>query len=126
MVGWDISRTHAVFGSEDIAALRKIGTSLAHFCIDIQKDVEQFARTTTQLDGFDLPDPIAMAIALDPSVATSSRRCFVAIETTSTLCRGQSVVDHLQLMGREPNTEVVREASREKFVQMLSDAVRRT
>lgn len=76
--------------------------------------------------GFDLPDPIAMAIALDPTVATRTHRCFVAIETASPLCRGQSVVDHLLLMGREPNAEVVLEASREQFLRMLFDAVSRT
>jgi purine nucleosidase len=126
MVGWDVSRTYAVFNPEDTAALRGIGTPLAHFCVDIQKALEQFALTTTLLQGFDLPDPIAMAIALDPSVATDTRRCFVAIEAQSALCRGQSVVDHLQVMGREPNAEVVLEASRERFLQILFDAVRST
>ena len=126
MVGWDISRTYAVFNPEDTAALRGIGTPLAHYCVDIQKALAQFALTTTRLPGFDLPDPIAMAIALDPSVATESQYRFVAIEAQSDLCRGQSVVDHLQVMGREPNAEVIMEASRERFLQMLFDAVRRT
>jgi purine nucleosidase len=124
MVGWDISRTYAVLGLEDGAALRAIGTPLAHFCIDIQRSVQQFALTTTHLDGFDLPDPIAMAVALDPSVATGIVRCFVDIEAQSDLCRGQSIVDHLGILGREPNAEVVIEASRDMFVQMLFDAVR--
>jgi purine nucleosidase len=126
MVGWDISRTYAVFTPEDTAALRAIGTPLAHFCVDVQKTVEHFALTTTRLRGFDLPDPIAMAIALDPTVATRTHRCFVAIETVSPLCRGQSVVDHLHLMGREPNAEVIMEASREQFLRILFDAVSRT
>jgi purine nucleosidase len=126
MVGWDISRTYAVFSPEDTAALRAIGTPLARFCVDIQRSVEQFALTTTRLPGFDLPDPIAMAIALDPTVATRAHRCFVAIETVSELCRGQSVVDHLHLLGREPNAEVVVEALREQFLRILFDAVRRT
>jgi purine nucleosidase len=126
MVGWDISRTHAVFNPEDTAALRAMDTPLACFCVDIQKALEQFALTTTRLQGFDLPDPIAMAIALDPTVATRTRRCFVAIEAVSPLCRGQSVVDLLHLMGREPNAEVILEASRERFLRMLYDAVSRT
>ena len=126
MVGWDISRQYAVLGPEDGAALRAVGTPLASFCIDIQRSVQQFALTTTQLDGFDLPDPIAMAVALDPSVATHTERCFVAIETGGDLCRGQSVVDRLGILVREPNAEVVLEASRERFVRMLFDAVRDT
>jgi purine nucleosidase len=63
---------------------------------------------------------------LDPTVATRAQRCFVAIETVSELCRGQSVVDHLHLLGREPNAEVVVEASREQFLRILFDAVRGT
>jgi purine nucleosidase len=117
MVGWDISRTYAVLGPADSAALRAVDTPLAHFCVDIQRSVQQFALGTTKLD------PIAMAVALDPTVATHTERCFVAIETGGDLCRGQSVVDRLGILGREPNAEVVLEASRERFVQMLFDAV---
>jgi purine nucleosidase len=123
MVGWDISRTHAVFSPQDTAALRAINTPLAHFSVDIQNVVKQFALSTTRLPGFDLPDPIAMAIALDPSVATKTNRCFVAIEAASELCRGQSVVDHLHYMNHEPNAEVVTEASRDHFLKMLFEAV---
>ena len=126
MVGWDISRIHAVFDAEDTAALRAIGTPLAHYCVDIQKGVQQFALHTTRLRGFDLPDPIAMAIALDPSVATRTEHWFVEIETMSPLCRGQSVVDRLNLMGQKPNAEVVVEASRTRFLRILHDAVRGT
>jgi purine nucleosidase len=123
MVGWDISRTYAMFNPEDIEALRAIGTSLAHFCVDIQKTLHQFALTTTKLPGFDLPDVITMAIALDPQVATQSEHLYVAIESESELCRGQSVVDHLHVLGREPNAEVVRKASRQRFLNMLHEAV---
>jgi purine nucleosidase len=126
MVGWDISRTYAVFNPADAAALRAIDTPLARFCVDIQETVLQFALSTTRLPGFDLPDPIAMAIALDPTVATSTIHCHVAIEAASPLCRGQSVVDRLNLLGHEPNAEVVLEASREQFLRMLFATVSRT
>ncbi len=124
MVGWDISRTFAVLTPEDAAELRAIGTPLATFCVDIQATVTQFALTQTKLAGFDLPDPIAMAVALQPEVATETRSLFVAIETQSDLCRGQSVVDHFGIMGQEPNVEVVLEASRQQFLDMLHEAVR--
>ncbi len=124
MVGWDISRTFAVCNPQDTAKLRGIGTPLATFCVDIQATVAQFAMTQSKLPGFDLPDPIATAIALQPEVATETKSLFVAIETQSELCRGQSVVDHFGILGQEPNTEVVLNASREKFWNMLCDAVR--
>jgi purine nucleosidase len=124
MVGWDVSRTYAVFNLEDTAKLRGIGTPLAEFCVDIQATLVDFAMNQSKLPGFDLPDPIATAIALQPEVATESKSLFVAIETQSDLCRGQSIVDHNAVLGREPNTEVVLKASREQFWDMLCDAVR--
>lgn len=124
MVGWDISYTYATFGPEDAAALRAIGTPRAHFCADIQRVLDDFARQTTHLAGFDLPDPIAMAIALDPRVATVIRRLFVAVETGGEWGRGQTVVDHLGITGREPNVDVVLEADRTAFLAMLHAAVR--
>ena len=123
MVGWDISREYAVFGPEDSARLREIGTPLAEFCVNIQRVLDAWARENTRLAGFDLPDPIAMAVALDPAVATETRRLFVAVETGGTWSRGQTVVDHLGVIGREPNVEVVTEASRGRFLEILHAAV---
>lgn len=123
MVGWDISRQFAVIDEAEAARLRALDTPLARFCVDIQRHVMQFGLHTTQLAGFDLPDPIAMAVALDPAVATFSRRLYVAVETQSELCRGQTVVDHLTMMGQPANVDVVLEASRERFLRLLYDAV---
>jgi len=124
MVGWDVSRTYAVFNSHEAARLRGVGTPLAEFCVDIQRMVNQFALNVTRLEGFDLPDPIAMAVALDPTVASTTRHLRVEIETSSSLCRGQTIVDHLHVTGREPNVNVVLGASREKFLAMLYDSVK--
>lgn len=124
MVGWDISRTYAVLNPQDTADLRGFGTPLAAFCVDIQATLTQFAMNQSKLQGFDLPDAIATAIALEPKVATETRSLFVAIENESDLCRGQSVVDHYGVLGEEPNTEVVLNASRKRFWDMLCDAVR--
>ena len=124
MVGWDISYTHAVFGPEDSAKLRAVGTPLAEFCVDIQAVLDAWAKKNSHLAGFDLPDPVTMAVALDPAVATRSRRLFVAVETGGDWSRGQTVVDHLGVTGREPNVEVVMDASRERFLRLLYAAVK--
>ena len=124
MVGWDVSIAYAVMTPADVEAVRKAGTELAAFCMDIQGHVTHFS-TSIGLAGFDLPDPIAMAVALDPSMATLTRRLFVAVETTSPLCRGQTVVDLFHITGETPNADVVLEASREQFLDVLHRAVQR-
>jgi purine nucleosidase len=124
MVGWDISYKYATFNGDDAAAWRAVGGELAAFCIDIQAVVDAFARRETKLSGFDLPDPIAMAIALDPSIATRVVERFVAIETQGEWARGQTIVDHLSFTGRPTNTKVVLEADRGRFLALLHDACR--
>ncbi|NIM94401.1 MAG: nucleoside hydrolase [Anaerolineales bacterium] len=124
MVGWDISWRFATFPEGEAIKLRSVGTPLAEYCVDIQKMVIEFVHEITKLEGFDLLDPTAMAVALDPPVATKIKHLHVAIETQSELCRGQTIVDHLMITGREPNVEVVIEASREHFLKLLYDAIK--
>jgi purine nucleosidase len=123
LVGWDISRFHAVIEPDLADDLKAIGTPRAEFCIDIQGGVAAFCATATKLDGFDLPDPIAMAYAIDPSVATETRRLHLSIETESELTRGMVVMDLLEFTDHQPNALVVTKADRGRFVEMLRAAI---
>jgi len=123
MIGWDIAHGYANFTADEAAALRGIGTPLAEFSIDIQATVAALDRGDTPVDGFTLPDPTTMAVALDPSIATDVRHLYVEVEATSELCRGQTVVDHVGVTGLAPNTHVVLEIDRERFVELLRRSV---
>jgi len=123
MVGWDVSQKYATFNDEQARELRSL-SPLGQFCVDIQTHLRRFGVEKLGLPGFDLPDPIAMAIALDPRVATVTKRLHVAIETQSELTRGATVVDHMGITSSEPNADVVLQASRERFVEILHAAVR--
>ncbi len=122
-VGWDISRFFAVVQPDLAAELRSIGTPVAEFCIDIQRTVAEFCATETKLAGFDLPDPITMAYAIDPSIGTEVRRLHLAVETESELTRGMVVMDLLGLTGRPPNALVVTRADHARFLAMLRAAL---
>ena len=54
---------------------------------------------------------------------TEGQSLYVAIETGSGLCRGQSVVDHLGILKKPANTEVVRSVSRDAFLRLLKQSV---
>lgn len=120
MVGWDISRKYAVFDATAAAELRAVGP-LGAFAVDIQATLTAFTASETWLPGFDLPDPIAMAVALDPAVATKVERLNVRVETAGELTAGQTVVDHLGVEHLAPNIDVVLEASRERFRALLHE-----
>lgn len=123
LVGWDVSRRHAVIEPELAAELRTLAPPVSEFCMDIQVAVQAFCATETKLAGFDLPDPIAMAYAIDPAVATETRHLHCAVETDSPLTRGMVVMDLLGFTGHEPNTLVVTAADRDRFLQMLRGAL---
>lgn len=72
LVGWDISVGSAVFDQARAERMRSIGTPFAEFAVDIQSVLNQYA-LDHGLAGFDLPDPITMAVAIDPSIATTRR-----------------------------------------------------
>jgi purine nucleosidase len=47
-----------------------------------------------------LPDPVAMAIAIEPGICTRASTHLVEVETMSELTRGQTVVDQLNAAAR--------------------------
>ena len=123
LVGWDVSHHHATFTDAEADALHGV-SPLAAFCVDIQRSLRRFGIEYLKQDGFDLPDPIAMAVALNPEVATRVTHRYVDVETHSELTRGATIVDHLRVTEHGPNAEIVLEASRDRFLQLLNDAVR--
>lgn len=122
MVGWDISWKHATFDAEQAAEIRQIGTPLAEFVIDIQATLTEFSMTENALPGFDLPDPITMAAAIDPSIA-QYKHYRVDVTTGAGLARGITVVDVLGVSKRAPQMQVATSADRSAFVEMLKASV---
>ncbi|MCA0230167.1 MAG: nucleoside hydrolase [Bacteroidetes bacterium] len=119
MVGWDISIKYAAFDQKATQELRNIQKPLADFVVDIQGAKARFTSEITGEIGFDLPDPITVAVALDRTVATDIKKLYVEVVLGEGLTRGQTIVDHTNILKLKPNMEVVLEASREKFLAQL-------
>lgn len=123
-VGWDISRKYAAVSPAQARDIRAIGTPLAEFSIDIQRIVIEFCANETHIDGFDLPDPIAMAYAINGNIATECRDLYLTVETLSPHTLGMVVMDTLGVLHQVPNARVVTRADSGLFLSMLTDAVR--
>jgi purine nucleosidase len=106
LVGWHVSRGDAVVLEEDIAGIESLKTSLGHFAVECNSHARKAYRAQTGEDGISLPDPVAMAIALDPTVGTEWSDHFVDVETQSEVTRGMTVVDRLNVAGDERNRGV--------------------
>jgi len=97
MVGWQLSVGAANLTETDIARARAIDTPLAHFAIDCNAHVMHANKTQTGDVGISLPDPTAMAVALDPTLAIKTSDHRVQIACADELSRGLTVVDRLNI-----------------------------
>ena len=118
LVGWDVSARDAVMTPADQAELRGIGTPLALLVDRINQAVNDWATKVTGLAGYDLPDPITMAIALRPTLATEHERLSVGVGRGDE-ARGQLLIDRRRTAA-PPNVTVVRRADGAAFRAMLS------
>ncbi len=122
MVGWDVSVADAVISDELASEFSEL-SNLGKFAMSIQRQVREFCRTETKLDGFDLPDPITMSVAIDSSMSTSEIRKYVRVHLGDGDTRGQTIVDHLEVLGKSQNCRVVLRVDRKRFVAMIRDAL---
>lgn len=116
MVGWDVSRKYAVISPEEDALLRASGR-LGEFASAINQAVEVFASTLSGMPGYDFPDPVTMAVAIDESLITDWDDLHLAVSTDAST-RGQTFAEY-----REPvppaNTRVVLAVDSDRFKRLL-------
>jgi purine nucleosidase len=106
LIGWHLCRGGAVLSGDDIAHVQAFNTKLAHFAIECNSHARKAYKTQTCEDGICLPDPVAMCIALDPTVGMNWSEHYVEIETQSELTRGMTVVDRLNVAEDERNRDI--------------------
>ena len=106
LIGWHLSRGESVLNQREIESIEAFKTKLAHFAIECNSHARRAYKIQTGEDGISLPDPIAMCLALNPSVGTSWSEHYLDVETHSDLTRGMTVVDRLNLADDERNLPV--------------------
>jgi purine nucleosidase len=137
MVGWELSRLDANLMLDEMAAIRAFGTPLSDFALDCNRRALEANQAQSGDPGLGLADPVAMAIALDPTVCTRMSKHFVDVETQSDLTRGMTVVDQFgvsvddrnrsvwgHITEREPNVAVCWEIDIPRWKEMLYSVLR--
>jgi purine nucleosidase len=106
LVGWHLCRSEAVLNPADIDYVLSFGTPVAKFAIECNSHAQKAFLEQTGEHGISLPDPVAMAVALEPSIVTSQSEHLVDVETSSALTRGMTVVDRLNVAQNSRNREI--------------------
>ncbi|MGW2026392.1 nucleoside hydrolase [Streptomyces decoyicus] len=120
-IGWDVSRKDAVMTEADQQRLEQLGTPMATFAHRINRTVADWARDVTGLAGYDLPDPVAMAVALKPGLITEQEQAHVEISVTDDT-RGQMIIDR-RVSAPAANITLARRVNETGFKELLFDTV---
>jgi len=106
LIGWQLSRGEAVVNQSDIEHILGLKSKLGDFAVECNSHARKAYKIQTGEDGICLPDPVAMSIALDPTIGSEWSDHYVEIETRSELTRGMTVVDRLNVATDERNQAV--------------------
>ena len=116
MVGLDVTMKVLV-EEEQFAAIAAIDTHLARVVEDWLRFYEKLHRGQMGVGGA-LHDPLALAVAIDPSLVTT-REAFVQIDRTGTHTFGATVADYWNLEGMPNNVKVASTVGADRFFEML-------
>lgn len=121
-VGWDISIESAVVTDTRHDEIAALGTTRAEFTLAVMTTVRAFAKAAGHAGG-DLPDPIAMAHAIDPSVAATAKLA-VRVLPGEGPQRGAMEIDRLGASDTTPNVDIVTDYPSAAFFDLLLAALR--
>jgi purine nucleosidase len=120
LVGWHLSRVEAVWKEAEIASILALKTKFADFAVRSNDVAAQAYRTQTGEEGISLPDPVAMALLLEPGLVLASSEHYVDVQVDSGITRGMSVVDRLGVVedgrNRAAWTEVLKLGRKQRVV----------
>lgn len=121
LIGLDVTH-QAIATPERLTAIRAINSPISTAILGL---VEHYGAHDRQRYGFAGPplhDPCVIAYLLQPDLFTS-RRAHVAIETSSELTRGRTVIDWWHVTQQPANANVVETINAEGFYQLLTQAI---
>jgi pyrimidine-specific ribonucleoside hydrolase len=116
MIGLDVTHK-ALFRRAHAERLRGAGRA-GRFVAELSDFFQTFHERSYGFDGSPIHDAMAVAHVLDPTLVTT-RHVNIAVETSSELCDGRTVVDLRGVTGREPNADVGVDVDAERFLELL-------
>jgi purine nucleosidase len=118
VIGFDVCLAETFINRSDIDHLVSLGL-LGEFVVRSVNLVIEFYKSLDK-DGFGLPDPTAVAVALYPDIVTKQFDAYGYVEHKSETAYGQFIIDQLQVSGKPFNVTVITEINAKQFKERLS------
>jgi inosine-uridine nucleoside N-ribohydrolase len=116
MIGLDVTHK-ALFTRAHAKRLREAGRA-GRFVAELSDFFQRFHERSYGFEGSPIHDAMAVAHVIDPTLVTT-RKVNVAVETSSELCDGRTVVDLRGVTGRPENAQVGIDVDADRFLELL-------
>lgn len=93
IVTWTLTLAQATWSDDQLEEIRALGTPLSHFFTALDKPNREY-NESVGITGSTHPDSLAATLMVEPSLIAATSRRHVAVETSSELTRGYSLMDH--------------------------------
>ncbi len=124
MLSWETTLAHG-FTWDKFNTLCAIDTVNGRFFDKISRQTAQRLQAIYNRPAYLLPDPLAMAVTLQPGLIRQSGKFFVTVELNGQHTRGQTVIDYNHMSGNAPNVHVVQALDTEGVHALFVDALSR-
>ena len=122
LVSWETTMEH-LLAPDQVDILMNAPTPRGRFFRRITEQTLRFVLAKLNRPGLFAPDPLAVAVAIEPDVVTLEETRAVAVELAGSHTRGQTTVDWFGLTGRTPHVRLVLQVDRDRFWTLMRNAV---
>lgn len=122
LISWETTLQYLISNAQ-VHELMDAGTPRAEFFRRITQQIHTRLTEIRRSPGLFAPDPLAVAIAIEPDLVQRAETRAVTVELAGLHTRGQTSVDWFNLTERAPNVNVILELDFERFWRRLRAAV---
>lgn len=119
VVGWDASMDGTFITQEDIDYLLSQNSPIANFCVRCNDSLKEFNFRRLGKIGFDLPDPVTMAVAIRPDIMKTYVDTYAHVEYRSEAMYGHVMMDVLNVSKKPANIRLCTSLDAQKFKDYL-------
>ncbi|MFA9406916.1 MAG: nucleoside hydrolase [Anaerolineales bacterium] len=122
LVSWETTMVYP-FSAEQIEVLGSQDNARSEFFNRITQNTVKFIQERLGRKMLFAPDPLAVAVALEPDIVTKSENHFIQVEMRGEHTRGQTTVDWSDTTGEDVNAEIILEVDSDRLWELMKAAV---
>jgi purine nucleosidase len=122
LVDWESTMRHG-FPPELLDEWAEIESKKAQFFTAITVKFRAYLKNIGQTTLY-AADPLALAVALEPSIVKKAEKHYVTVELNGRYTRGQTTVDWLDRSGRKANANIILDVDIERFFELMEQGLR--